>query len=160
MATRVFVGLGANLGDARTTLRRAAQALESLGYGLELSPLYRSAPLAVSPQPPYINAVASFYTAWPPEALLSLLQRIEARFGRFRRTPGEARTLDLDLLLYGQAVIRGNGLEVPHPRILSRRFVLEPLWALAPDLVLPGGTAVVEALRRVADQEVAFDAWC
>ncbi|MCY0900203.1 MAG: 2-amino-4-hydroxy-6-hydroxymethyldihydropteridine diphosphokinase [Firmicutes bacterium] len=158
MATKVFVGLGSNLGDSRTTVRCAARALASLGYGVALSPLYRTVPQSIALQPPYINAVAAFYTAWPPDTLLTLLLHIEARFGRFRRARGESRTLDLDLLLYGDAQVAANGLMIPHPRILERRFVLEPLWALEPDLILPGGIPVAQALLRTARQGVVVDA--
>jgi 2-amino-4-hydroxy-6-hydroxymethyldihydropteridine diphosphokinase len=135
---RVFVGLGANLGDAVTTVRAAFDALDQLPGTrcVARSSLYRSAPVD-GDGPDYINAVAELRTQQPPAALLESLQAIEQRFGRERPYRNAPRTLDLDLLLYGQRRIDTPTLVVPHPRLAERAFVLLPLAEIAPDLALP-----------------------
>jgi 2-amino-4-hydroxy-6-hydroxymethyldihydropteridine diphosphokinase len=144
---RVFVGLGANLGDAAATLRQALRELDGLP-GTRLvaaSSLYRSAPVG-APGPDYVNAVAELATSLGPLPLLRALQGIETMHGRQRPCPNAPRTLDLDLLLYGQRVIDEPTLAVPHPRLHSRAFVLEPLAELAPGLEHPR-LGVLAALR-------------
>jgi 2-amino-4-hydroxy-6-hydroxymethyldihydropteridine diphosphokinase len=138
MAERVFVGLGANLGDAPATLRAAMLALASLPSTslLAQSPLYVSKPVDAT-GPDYINAVAELATTLAPADLLLALQAIEQRFGRERPFVNAPRTLDLDLLLYGQHAIATGTLTVPHPRLHQRAFALLPLLALAPDAAHP-----------------------
>ena len=121
---------------------------------IALSPLYCSAPVGVGAQPDFVNAVAEIETELAPRGLLWKLLTIEARFGRTRETPGAARTLDLDLLLYGGLVIDEPGLEVPHPRMHERAFVLAPLADLAPELVIPGRGPVATLLDACKDQAV------
>ena len=135
---RVFVGLGANLGDAVATVRAAIDALASLpGTAcVARSSLYRSAPVeAVGPD--YVNAVVELRTALPPDALLEELQRLEARFGRERPFRNAPRTLDLDLLSYGMRRLETTTLTLPHPRMHERAFVIEPLSEIAPELAPP-----------------------
>jgi 2-amino-4-hydroxy-6-hydroxymethyldihydropteridine diphosphokinase len=134
---RVFVGLGANLGDAVATVRAAFEALSELPRTtcVARSSLYRSAPIDAQGAD-YINAVAQLQTQLSPAALLKELQAIEARFGRERPYRNAPRTLDLDLLLYGQRRIVTPQLTVPHPRMHERAFVLAPLAEIAPDLAL------------------------
>ena len=138
MSERVFIGLGANLGDSAATLDRAEQALAALP-GTRLvaaSPRYRSAPLQAS-GPDFLNAVVELATNLEPAALLAALHGIEAAHGRQRPYPNAPRTLDLDLLLFGQRVMDTRTLRLPHPRLHERAFVLAPLLDLAPDLVHP-----------------------
>ena len=137
-AERVFVGLGANLGDARATLAQAVRALRGLQRTklLAVSPLYRSAPVDAQ-GPDFVNAVAELRTALTPQELLRALQAIEQAHGRQRPYRNAPRTLDLDLLLYGQRLVEEPGLTVPHPRLHERAFVLLPLADLAPELVHP-----------------------
>lgn len=155
-----FVGLGSNLGDGIATLRGALQALDALpGTRLErASRLYRTAAWGVTDQPDFINAVAMLRTSRPPRQLLSDLLDVERRAGRNRRADGSdrwgPRTLDLDLLLYGDAVIDEPGLHVPHPRLHERAFVLVPLAEIAPDLSIPRIGLVRQALARMAPAEV------
>ncbi len=151
---KVYIGLGSNLGDSRAILRAAYDAVAFLGFNPRISTLYRSSPIGGPSQPPYLNAVMSLETSWRPEQLLQMLHRIEERFGRHRRERWGARRLDLDLLLYGNRMIATPDLVVPHPRMLERRFVLEPLAELAPDLVIPGNHGLQQALREVSHQEV------
>ncbi len=135
---RVFVGLGANLGDALATVREAFDALGTLPQTtcVARSSLYRSAPVDAQGSD-YINAVVQLRTGLSPLALLDALQGIEDRFGRERPYRNAPRTLDLDLLLYGQRRIVSPRLTVPHPRLHERAFVLVPLAEIAPDLALP-----------------------
>ncbi|MDY0308825.1 MAG: 2-amino-4-hydroxy-6-hydroxymethyldihydropteridine diphosphokinase [Castellaniella sp.] len=149
-----WIGLGANLGDAATTLRCAAAELAAVAgvSCLRLSPLYATAPLDSS-GPDYVNAVASLHTSLPPLDLLAVLQAIEQRHGRERPYRNAPRTLDLDLLLYGNCAIDQPTLTVPHPRMHERAFVLRPLADLAPGLVLAQGS-LADLLARCADQPI------
>ncbi|MGL4221475.1 MAG: 2-amino-4-hydroxy-6-hydroxymethyldihydropteridine diphosphokinase [Shewanella sp.] len=137
--TQVFVALGANLEDPKAQLDNALMALSSLAenQSLKVSPYYHSTPMGEVVQPDYINAVASFETKLTPLALLDALQHIENTQGRVRKERWGPRTLDLDLLLYGDAIIDDPRLKVPHYGMKERSFVLVPLAAIAPDLVLP-----------------------
>ena len=137
--TTAWIGLGANLGAAAETLAAALRALEDApGIGrVEPSPVYRTAPVGDVPQDDYLNAVASVETTLRPLPLLDLLHDIEQRFGRERFVHWGPRTLDLDLLLYGDRVIRHPRLTVPHAELHRRAFVLVPLADLAPDLRHP-----------------------
>jgi 2-amino-4-hydroxy-6-hydroxymethyldihydropteridine diphosphokinase len=153
---RAFVGLGANLGDPEAQLRRAIAALGELPRTrlVAASSLYRSAPVGVGEQPDFVNAVAQIETTLSARELLEELLTMEARFGRERPSPGAARTLDLDLLLYGERVIAEPGLVVPHPRMHERAFVLMPLAEIAPDIVIPGRGAARALLATVQDQTI------
>jgi 2-amino-4-hydroxy-6-hydroxymethyldihydropteridine diphosphokinase len=145
---RVFVGLGANLGDAAATVRAAFDALHALPGTrcLARSPLYRSAPVD-GDGPDYINAVAQLQTDLSPEVLLGALHEIEARFGRERPYRNAPRTLDLDLLLYGQRRIDTPRLTLPHPRLHERAFVVRPLLDLAPELARDRRLSLPEGQR-------------
>ena len=139
--TRAFVGLGANLGERETTLRRALDLLAA-EPGIEVaavSTFRETEPADYLDQPNFVNAAAELRTELPPLELLERLLEVERRLGRTRNGPRFGpRTVDLDLLLYGDETIREPGLRVPHPRLHERRFALEPLAELDPDLVLPG----------------------
>ena len=150
-----YIGLGANLGDAHATLSAALTALGALPETTlrATSLTYRSAPIESS-GPDYLNAVARLDTRLSPLALLAELQRIEHEHGRERPYRNAPRTLDLDLLLYGDQRIDAPGLTVPHPRLHERAFVLRPLAELAPELVVPGQGAVGTLLVSVADQRI------
>ncbi len=135
---RVFVGLGANLGDAHATLTAALRDLAGLP-GTRLvatSSFYRSAPVQAR-GPDFVNAVAELATTLEPRALLQALHAIEDAHGRERPYVNAPRTLDLDLLLHGQRCEQEPGLTLPHPRLQERAFVLQPLLELAPHLVHP-----------------------
>lgn len=139
--TRAYVGLGANLGERESTLRAAVEVLGGED-GIEVvavSCLRETEPVGVGEQPLYLNGAVALETTLTARELLDALLAVEQRFGRIR-VPGEhgPRTLDLDLLLYGEEEIDEPGLTLPHPRLHDRRFVLEPLAELAPGLVVPG----------------------
>ena len=145
-----YIGLGANLTNPEDQVRRALAELDQLpaSHLRQASPLYLTAPLGPVAQPDYINAVAALETRLAPDALLAALQAIEDRHDRDRTgVRWGPRTLDLDLLLYGQAVVDAPGLRVPHPELARRAFVLVPLADLAPvDLVIPGMGCLGELL--------------
>jgi 2-amino-4-hydroxy-6-hydroxymethyldihydropteridine diphosphokinase len=150
--TRAYVGLGANLGDRERTLRAAVDALAS-EEGIEVvavSTLRETEPVGVGEQPAFLNGAVALETTLSARELLDRLLAVEQRFGRVR-VPGEhdPRTLDLDLLLYGEEEIDEPGLTVPHPRLHERGFVLEPLDELAPSLVVPGRGPVKSLLSGV-----------
>jgi 2-amino-4-hydroxy-6-hydroxymethyldihydropteridine diphosphokinase len=153
--SRAFVALGSNLGDREAHLRRAIRSLgASRGIRwLGVSRIYETDPVGQLPQGPYLNAVAEIETGLEPRALLERLLEIEAEEGRVRRgIRGEARTLDLDLLLFADCCIDEDELIVPHPRMHERSFVLEPLCELAPQWVHPrSGRTVAELAARVRD---------
>ncbi|MFN8644403.1 MAG: 2-amino-4-hydroxy-6-hydroxymethyldihydropteridine diphosphokinase [Candidatus Binatia bacterium] len=131
--TRVAIALGSNLGDRRAHLSWAVRALRTQVRDLVVSPFESTAPVDVpGPQPEYLNAVAVGRTALPPDALLEWLLALETMRGRVRTGPRSARTLDLDLILYGALVRRTPALMLPHPRFRDRAFVLGPLARLAP----------------------------
>ena len=144
----VFIALGANLGDAMQTLRQAAAAMGKLPLTqvLEASSLYRTAPVDSS-GPDYLNAVLQLQTALPAPVLLQALQEIEAAAGRERPYRNAPRTLDLDILLYGSGQIDSPHLQVPHPRMAQRAFVLEPLAEIAPGRVSPAQREAVAGQR-------------
>lgn len=148
---RAYVGIGSNLGDRWGHLALAARALRATPRAavVRASRVWDTAPLG-PPQPRYLNAVLELDAELPAEALLSALQDAERAGGRVRAgARWSARTLDLDLLLYGDEVIRRPRLTVPHPELAHRRFVLEPLAELAPDRLVPGtGRTVAELLAR------------
>lgn len=151
-----YVGLGANLGDPRAALGHALDALVAGagdGDAVECSPLYRSAPVEAS-GPDFLNAVARLPTRLTARRLLQLLLAIEHDHGRARPFRNAPRTLDLDLLLYGDQVIDEPGLTVPHPRMHRRAFVLRPLADLAPHLDIPGHGPIGPLLEAVADQRI------
>jgi 2-amino-4-hydroxy-6-hydroxymethyldihydropteridine diphosphokinase len=150
----VFVALGSNLGDREAHLEEAVRALAS-SAGIELlavSPVYETAPIGPPPQGHYLNAVLRLRTTLAPRALLERQLEIEACAGRERGERDAARTLDVDLLLFGARVVNEPGLVVPHPRMVERAFVLEPLCDLAPEFRHPTlGLTIEELVRRVRD---------
>jgi len=150
---RAYVAVGSNLGDRWGNLALAARLLRAapLAAVTRASRVYDTEPVG-PPQPRYLNAVLELETGRPPAALHRLLREVEEEAFRDRRAGLRwgARTLDLDLLLWGDAVVREPALTVPHPRMARRRFVLAPLSELAPGLVVPGTGATVAALLEAA----------
>ena len=153
--TRAFIGIGANLGFARDAVLNALADLSRMPQTefVAASSLYRTAAID-DDGPDYINAVAEIETGLAPEELLTTLQAIETRYGRVRTTKNAPRTLDLDLLLYGDGIIQTPALVVPHPRLHERAFVLDPLIELAGPIPIPGKGPAVAFVDTVADQRV------
>jgi 2-amino-4-hydroxy-6-hydroxymethyldihydropteridine diphosphokinase len=144
--TLAYVGLGANLGDREATIRCAAELLGAR----RVSTLIETEPWGYADQPRFLNGVAELETDETPRALLGRLLGVERALGRTREGPRYGpRTIDLDLLLYGDAVMDEPGLTVPHPLLHERAFVLEPLAELAPGLVVPGRGAVQALLSKL-----------
>ncbi len=152
---RVFVGLGANLGDARATLEAALLAIAALPRTQQLarSSIYRTAPVETS-GPAFLNAVAELSTALEPDELLLGLQAIERAHGRERPYRNAPRTLDLDLLAYGQRVLQTPDLTLPHPRAHLRAFVLQPLAELATGWHLAGRGEVATLAAAITGQAI------
>lgn len=151
---RAYVGLGANLGDGAATLRQVLAELQDTDgiLAVAASPFYRSAPVEAT-GPDFINAVAAVDTDLAPLALLDALQALENRHGRQRPYRNAPRTLDLDLLLYGDVRMEHERLSLPHPRMRLRAFVLLPLRDLAPEMALEG-RRIEDWIGGVRDQAI------
>lgn len=152
---RAVVALGANLGDRVATLSAACEALRDIGRLVACSRLYETAPVG-PPQPMYLNAVALLDTDKSPREVLDALLETERRFGRERGERWGPRTLDLDLIACGQAVVNAPGLRLPHPEAAHRAFVLVPLCEVAPDWRFPTGQTARALLDRL-DASVVSD---
>ena len=152
----VYIALGSNLGDREENLRQARERIEGPDLRvLRASSIYETAPRDVVDQPWFLNQVLECETELFPRQLLARLQKIERAMGRKRTIPKGAREIDLDILLFGDAVVQAPELEIPHPRLTERRFVLEPLAELAPEKRHPGTRRTVrEMLAGVGDQVV------
>jgi 2-amino-4-hydroxy-6-hydroxymethyldihydropteridine diphosphokinase len=155
---RAYIGLGANQGDLADTLNAALESIRSIERSdfVAASPFYTSEPID-APGPDFLNAVASIDTELEPYALLLHLHDIELMLGRKRRggeKKNAPRKVDLDLLLFGNVIMRSTPLTLPHPRLHERGFVLRPLLDIAPDLELPGLGPARQFLETVADQRV------
>jgi 2-amino-4-hydroxy-6-hydroxymethyldihydropteridine diphosphokinase len=153
--TVAFVGLGSNLQDPRRQIEAAFAELDALPHSrlVKRSSLYRSAPVGYAGQPDFVNAVARLETGLSAERLLSELQAIELTHGREKSFPNAPRTLDLDLLLFGDSTFSNEKLTVPHPRMHERAFVLRPLTEIESDLVIPGRGPVAEYIEKTKGQE-------
>jgi 2-amino-4-hydroxy-6-hydroxymethyldihydropteridine diphosphokinase len=154
---RAYIGMGSNLESPERQLLAAFDALAA-SPGIHLtrrSSLYRTAPIGYAHQPDFLNAVAEILTRLSPDELLDTLLAIERRHGRVRDFANAPRTLDLDILIYGDVQLSNGRLVVPHPRAHERAFVLMPLLEIAPDCVIPGRGPARELLARVQDQGVA-----
>lgn len=150
--TRVFIGLGSNLNNPVQQLIQACAEIAKLQHVTlhKISSLYRSPPMGPQDQPDYVNAVVEIATSLSPDALLSELHAIERRHGRERSGPRwSARSLDLDILLYGEKVIKNDRLTIPHLGLYERAFVLYPLLEIAPDLDIPGRGSLRELVHNV-----------
>ncbi len=151
---RAAVGLGSNVGDRLGHLRRAVEALGSLGEVEAVSSLYETEPVGGPDQGPFLNAVVILDTALEPPELLAALHRIEADAGRVRDVRWGPRTLDLDLLVVEGRVVEDDDLRIPHPRAAERRFVLAPLVEVWPEAPVGRGTTAAEALGGLRGQRV------
>lgn len=154
--TLAYVALGANLGDPIPTVNSALAELDAIPgtRRVAASSLYRTAPIGLKHQPDFINAVAALETELSAAELLERLFAIEQRFGRQRSVPNAPRTLDLDLLLHGDAVVDTSALTLPHPRMHERAFVLAPLAEIAPNVAIPGRGTAAGLLATVAGQAI------
>ncbi|HJR94657.1 MAG TPA: 2-amino-4-hydroxy-6-hydroxymethyldihydropteridine diphosphokinase [Gaiellaceae bacterium] len=149
--TVAYIGLGANVGPREVTLLRAVDLLAEADdvEVLAVSQLRETDPVGIVDQPRFLNGAVRIDTSLPPRALLELLLRTEQTLGRVREERWGPRTVDLDLLVYGDVTVEEPGLHVPHPRLHERRFALEPLVELDPELVVPGLGSVSSALAAL-----------
>jgi len=155
MTSTAYVGVGANLGDAQQTVRAAIEAMTILARTrvAACSSLFISAPIDAGGND-FVNAVAQLETDLTAQSLLDNLQRIELAFGRERPFRNAPRTLDLDLLIYDQLQMSSDTLQLPHPRMSDRAFVLLPLLELAPEIHIPGKGAARDYLPAVSGQTI------
>lgn len=151
----IYLSLGSNLGDRHANLRAAIQRLAAPGLRvLHVSPVYETEPVDYTDQRWFLNLVLEAETSLFPLQLLARVQKVERALGRVRTVPKGPRIIDIDILLYGAAVMHGGKLEIPHPRMAERRFVLAPLHDLAPTLRHPVTRATVAELLRSAPPAV------
>lgn len=156
MAVQVFIALGANIAQPAKQIRRAIALMCLLPQTrlVKTSSFYCTAPIGYADQPDFINAVVELHTSLSAKELLESLLAIESALGRERTIPNGPRTIDLDLILYGEQTIAEKELVVPHPRMHERAFVLTPLTEIAPDVIIPGIGSASALLPSVADQSL------
>jgi 2-amino-4-hydroxy-6-hydroxymethyldihydropteridine diphosphokinase len=145
MAT-AYLGLGSNLGDRKQNLVRALELLSKHMVIEQVSSIYETEPVGYQPQPLFLNAVCRISTELNPRQLLRLANKTEAKLGRTPSFPNAPRTIDIDILFYGDDVFSNNELTVPHPRLAERAFMLVPLAEIARDLVHPGSGKTIKKL--------------
>jgi len=157
-STRTYLSLGSNLGDRSENLRAGIDRLRQCGKIIAISPFYETEPMELRDQPWFVNCVIALDTELSATELLARIQEIEAELGRKRQVSKGPRTLDIDILLFGDQVIDGKDLRIPHPAMEERRFVLEPLVEIAPNVRHPvSGKSVqklLEDLGRDAGQVI------
>ena len=155
-STHAFIALGSNLEQPVSQVLQAFEELDQLPDTtlISRSSLYRSAPIGKLDQPDFINAVARIETTLAAHDLLQKLLEIEQRHGRKRTSLNAPRTLDLDILLYGDLQCRDEKLIIPHPRMIERAFVLRPLLEIAPDCIIPGHGQITQFLSHCLDQKL------
>lgn len=153
MKVVAFIALGSNLDNPKMQIQDAFAELDEIESTrlLQTSSLYVSAPWGYSDQPDFVNAVASVETELSSQRLLEELLKIETWHGRARTFANAPRTLDLDIVLYGDAIVDEHNLKIPHPRMHERAFVLVPLAEIAPELVIPGQGAIAKLRERCND---------
>jgi 2-amino-4-hydroxy-6-hydroxymethyldihydropteridine diphosphokinase len=160
MQPAVILGLGSNLGDREAALAEALVRLEARGFrATRRSSLWLTAPVGGPPQGAFLNAVAAGETALSPEELLAACLETERDMGRVRTVENGPRTIDVDILFYGAERREGPSLVIPHPRLHERRFVLEPLFEIAPELAHPVLGLTVSELRRRCPDRSAVERW-
>ena len=155
LLNRAFLGLGSNLGDRRENLLRALRLLRDSGQAkiVRVSSIYETDPVGHTDQPRFYNLVAEAQTSLDPYQLLALIRRIETDMGRRRRIRFGPRLIDIDILLCGEETVASRDLQVPHPRMLERAFVILPLAEVAPDLGLPNGETARALAARLAKEQ-------
>ena len=156
MSVQAFIALGANLGQPAKQVRRAIALICLLPNTrlVKCSSFFTSTPVGYTAQPDFINAVVEISTRLSPDGLLEALLAIESALGRERHFINGPRTIDLDLILYGERTVKSAELEIPHPRMAERAFVLVPLVEIAPEILIPGQGRAADLLPNVADQKL------
>jgi 2-amino-4-hydroxy-6-hydroxymethyldihydropteridine diphosphokinase len=150
----VFISMGSNLGDKIGNCRKAVNEIAGFCEVIRVSSLYETEPVGKEDQPNFINCVSQIETNLSPHKLLKKLNSIEGKLGRVRHEKWGPRTIDLDIIFYGQLVIKDDDLVIPHPRAHLRRFVLEPICEIAYDFIHPGlDSSVLELLKLLEDNK-------
>lgn len=157
--TRLWLGLGANLGDRHAALQGAVNALFAAGLHVEaVSTVYETAPRDMEDQPPFLNAACRVRTARTPPEVLALAKEIEVAAGRRSGPRFGPRPIDVDLLVWEGGAWSTPDLEIPHPRLAERRFALEPMIDLDPDLMLPDGSRIADLVARISTHQQPVEA--
>ncbi len=160
MSEQVFIGIGTNLGDREKNCVSALRRVENFAKIIRVSALYKTEPVGVEgEQPFFINAVALVENCPPPEQLMWKLQDVEKEIGRTEKGNNKPRVMDLDILLYGDTVIDSSKLKIPHVLLCSRRFILEPLCQIAPDVRHPVSGKTVREILKVLDDKSGVEMW-
>ena len=155
-----YLSLGSNLGDRKQNLKEAIRCLDSLGRVLAVSSFYETEPVEFTEQPLFLNCVVALETEIEPQQLMRALLHLEQEMGRKRVEKKGPRSIDIDILLFGETVIDTPELTVPHPAMAKRRFVLEPLAEIAPDLQIPTSKRTVrEVLAELPEGQRVEKAW-
>ena len=154
----IYLGLGTNLGDRERNLQDAIESLSKEMKVLSVSSPYDTEPVGKTDQPRFLNIVCGVSTRLSPEGLLALAKGIEGKMGRRGRT-GEPRTIDIDILLYGDIVIKQPDLVIPHPRMAERAFVMVPLAEIAPELVHPVTWEKIKDMREAIEEKQGVMKW-
>ena len=152
----VYLGLGSNLGDRESSIRKALDilALNREIRVVRVSSMYETEPIGLTEQPDFINAAALIETSLSPTELLRVILDVEEQMGRVRNLRWGPRVIDIDILLYDNVAVDSPPLTIPHPRMLERAFVMAPLAEIAPDVILPDGRRPSEVLEGLKDQRV------
>ncbi|MCL6479767.1 MAG: 2-amino-4-hydroxy-6-hydroxymethyldihydropteridine diphosphokinase [Peptococcaceae bacterium] len=155
MAERVLIGIGSNVGRKEENIRRALELLAADGRlsPAGVAPLYRTDPVGYREQDWFLNTVAEYETDLSPRELLEVLMRVENEMGRRRTVRWGPRVIDLDILLYGNVTVNWPDLQIPHPRMVERAFVVAPLADLHPDMPLPGGRRAAELAAELSQAQ-------
>jgi 2-amino-4-hydroxy-6-hydroxymethyldihydropteridine diphosphokinase len=156
----IYLSLGSNLGDRAANLAHAIDTLSAIGvHVLRRSSIYETEPVDFLAQPWFLNCVIEAETELDPLPLLGALQGIERSMGSHKLVPRGPRIIDLDILFYGNAIVHEQGIEIPHPRLSDRRFVLVPLAEIAPNFLHPVSRATIQELRSATKDKSAIRAW-
>lgn len=155
-----FIALGANLGDPAKQIHQALKAISDFAFIKATSSLYISKPFGGMQQPDYVNAVIEIKTDFTPLQLLKKLQDIENNQGRIREFKWQARTLDLDILLFDDEILNLTELKIPHPEMFKREFVIIPLFEIAPNLILPTGQKIQDLQQNFANHTMQIIKAC
>jgi 2-amino-4-hydroxy-6-hydroxymethyldihydropteridine diphosphokinase len=145
--TTVYLSLGSNVGDRAANLNDAIRRLQALGKILQVSSLYETEPVEVTAQPWFLNCAVELDTEQTPQQLMTVILEIERKMGRKRTQEKGPRSIDIDILLFGDSTVEAKGLTIPHPALPERRFVLEPLAEIAPGVRHPGLKRTMSQLR-------------